>query len=110
AGVGGGPAQTDGVHRLPLLEIDDDPLREGVAVLAGEGALEVRVALPERARVAVGEARVAVVLRPLVAGEAAAGERVAVGPPDRLPRRRAAGEVPAAGRVAPGPLRVPVPG
>lgn len=81
----------------------------GVA-LVGQVGVEVRVALPERAGIAVVQPRVAVVVG-LVDRVSSPREAIAVG--DREAPWRAAGRRPvalAAAGIAPAPERIPVPG
>ena len=103
------PRDPDRVHLARLTEVNDDPLGKVAIALPRERAREVRVALPVRARVAVGQSRVSFILRALVAGEPAPGQRVPERMADRLAEIRRTGEISAAA-VAPGASRVPVPG
>ena len=72
-------------------------------VFAGEGLGQIRIALPVGGQIAVGQARVAVRVGAVVAGDAAMRQGVAVGVPDGLAGRRAAREV----AFAAGSLQVP---
>src|SRR6516164_5958989 len=82
-----GPVDADGVEPLPAGEIEDHPLRMRGIVLAAEGLREVRVALPEGLRVAVGETRIADGIGAVIAGDAAARQRIAIGVEDRFRSR-----------------------
>jgi hypothetical protein len=79
-------------------------------VLAGERLREVRITLPDRRPVPVGETRIADRIRAVIAGDAAARQGIAEGVDDRL-RFRASipDEVAALARAAPGAVRIPMP-
>ena len=109
ARVGGAPVDPERVDGRVFAEIHDDPLRVIRVVFEREPAVQVRVALPERARVAIRHARKAVRFGPFVVREAAAGERVSQRVTDHLARLGGPGEVAPSGRIAPGPARVPEP-
>src|ERR1700730_8372376 len=110
-GVRRGPVDAYGVQVLLAGQIENDPLRMRRVVLAGETLREIGIALPERPRVTIRQARIADRIRTVIAGDAAARQRISVGVDDGLrPGLRSADEVAALPRLAPGAVRVPVPG
>src|ERR1700730_14191502 len=83
-GVRRGPVDAYGLQILLAGEIEDDPLRMRRVVLAGETLREIGVALPERPLVAIGQARIADRIRTVIAGDAAARQRISIGVDDGL--------------------------
>ena len=71
--------------------------------------VEIRIGFPERREIAVGQPRIAPIIR-LIDRVATAGETVAPGQPDRRSRHVAGGPIPLPGcRIAPLTVGVPVP-
>ncbi|MEI2773610.1 MAG: hypothetical protein V9G98_23750 [Candidatus Competibacter sp.] len=108
-GVGHTPNDANGVHGLALAKIGDQPLWVTGVVLAGIAMIEIGIALPESGQIAVGEARVAVVLG-LVDGVASTRKTVSMGNRDRIEHAIVRGPI-AAGviRVAPASSGIPMP-
>ena len=109
-GEGSGPVDAHGVDFRGRGEVKDDPLRVGGLGLVREALGEVGITFPVGVGIAVGEARVSGVAGAVVAREAAMRKAVAVRKMDGLVQIRGTGEVALAFRIAPGALRVPVPG
>src|SRR6516165_7633000 len=105
------PVDAYGVELLSAGEIEDDPLRVYCVVFPGKGLRKIRIALPERLRVAVGETRIADRVRAVIAGDTAPRQWIAEGVHNRfLSRTCITGEVALLTRAAPGAVRIPVPG
>ena len=103
-----GPCDADGVDLMQTTQIDDHPLRMQRIVFAGEAASQIGIALPVGIGVAIGQHRV---VAPVIsAGHAAVRQRVTPGVPNHFGGRGVAYEVALARRIAPGSLRIPVPG
>ena len=78
-------------------------------VFAREAFRQIRIALPVRVHIAVGEAAVASGIGAVVARGAAMRQRIAVRVANDFSRRRAAREIAFAARIAPRAFRIPVP-
>src|SRR5207237_10828655 len=78
---------------------------------AGEWFRQIRIAFPVGVEVSIIQPRIAIELRPAVAGYTPMRQRVSVGMTDRfLCRHRVADEIPITRRIAPPPFRIPMPG
>ena len=104
-----GPRDPNCVDGQRIGEVYDDPLRMQRVVFASEFLGQVRIALPIRVLIAVGDAAVASGIGAVVARGAAMREGIAVGVPNDLSRRVAAREISFAGRIAPCALGIPMP-
>ncbi len=65
-----GPGNLNGINVSGPRKFNDDPLRVRRVRFAGEAAAEVRVALPVRRRIAIGNARVLILARVTACGSA----------------------------------------
>src|SRR5258708_19574827 len=79
-------------------------------VFACEMLRKIGIALPQCRGVAIGQPRKAGGVGAVVAGEATAGQGIAVGIADGFNRSRRAGKVALAAGIAPGSFGIPVPG
>src|SRR3954470_18312987 len=79
-------------------------------VFAGERLREVRIALPVGCGVAVGQTRITNRFSSVITSDTTMWKRVTVAVPNHLARIRIANEIAFAARIAPRPLRIPVPG
>src|SRR5205085_7261216 len=105
------PCNANGGDNLRLGQFDRDPLRMHAVFFAGEWFRQIRIALPVGVEVSVIQPRIAIELRPAVAGYTPMRQGVSVGMTDRfLCRPRVTDEISVPGRIAPPPLRIPMPG
>src|SRR5437763_775534 len=72
------PRDADSFHALNVGQIEEHPLRIPGVIFAGELVREIRIAFPVCMRITVRQTRVTDGLSPIVAGDAAMGQRISV--------------------------------